>query len=164
MSATEQRHRALARANDIRMHRAHLKAELRAGRASIKPLVSEPPEWLLTATIQEMLLAVPDVGPSKVERILRRARVSPRTTFGTVTPRGRKALLQTLDKAAFHTDEMDLGELLHELRTLRDGYGLRSLSVDLRLPTGRNINITFWKNGTSAVSSDGDEFDLARLA
>ena len=52
---------ALKRANEIRTRRARLKRDLKAGRAQIHGLLLDPPEYLLTAKVFDLLLAVPEV-------------------------------------------------------------------------------------------------------
>src|SRR5260370_3410337 len=54
-----QRMDALARANQIRIKRAQLKRDLKAGRLSIHSLLLKPPEYVETAKGFDMLLAVP---------------------------------------------------------------------------------------------------------
>ena len=61
---------ALARANEIRSQRAQLKRDLKAGRHSIQQLLLDPPEYLETAKVFDMLLAVPKYGRVKVNKIL----------------------------------------------------------------------------------------------
>jgi len=63
-----QRMEALQRANDIRSRRAQLKRDLKAGRQPIHELLLEPPEYLLTAKVFDLLLAVPKYGRVKVNR------------------------------------------------------------------------------------------------
>ena len=63
-----QRMEALQRANEIRTRRAQLKRDLKAGRASIHTLLLEPPEYVETAKVFDMLLAVPKYGRVKVEQ------------------------------------------------------------------------------------------------
>ena len=69
---------ALARANEIRSQRAQLKRDLKAGRHSIQQLLLDPPEYLETAKVFDMLLAVPKYGRVKVNKILTHCRISPR--------------------------------------------------------------------------------------
>ena len=64
---------ALQRANEIRTRRAQLKRDLKAGRASIHDLLLEPPEYVETAKVFDMLLAVPKYGRVKVNKVLRSA-------------------------------------------------------------------------------------------
>ena len=65
-----QRMEALQRANEIRTRRAQLKRDLKAGRASIHDLLLEPPEYVETAKVFDMLLAVPKYGRVKVNKVL----------------------------------------------------------------------------------------------
>src|SRR5579859_3032276 len=67
-----QRMDALARANHIRIQRAQLKRDLKAGRHSIHTLLTNPPEYVETAKVFDMLLAVPKYGRVKVNKILDR--------------------------------------------------------------------------------------------
>jgi hypothetical protein len=88
---------ALARANEIRSQRAQLKRDLKAGRHSIHQLLLDPPEYLETAKVFDMLLAVPKYGRVKVNKILTHCRISPSKTIGglseqaTVAEPGRRA-------------------------------------------------------------------------
>ena len=64
-----QRMEALQRANEIRTQRAQLKRDLKAGRVSIHDLLLEPPEYVETAKVFDMLLAVPKYGRVKVNKV-----------------------------------------------------------------------------------------------
>ncbi len=77
-----QRPEALERANHIRTQRARLKADLRSGRVSIHRLLLDPPDYLLTAKLADLLLALPRFGRVKVNKLLTRCRISPSKTFG----------------------------------------------------------------------------------
>jgi hypothetical protein len=50
---------ALKRANDIRTKRAQLKRDLKASKVNIHTLLLDPPEYVETAKVFDMLLAVP---------------------------------------------------------------------------------------------------------
>ena len=52
---------ALGRANEVRALRAQLKRDLKAGRVSIGALLLDPPPYLETAKVFDMLLALPKV-------------------------------------------------------------------------------------------------------
>jgi hypothetical protein len=91
-----QRMEALERANRIRTQRAQLKRDLKAGRASIHDLLLEPPEYLETAKVFDMLLAVPKYGRVKVNKILVGCRISPSKTIGGLSPRQRTELVSML--------------------------------------------------------------------
>jgi hypothetical protein len=91
-----QRMDALERANQIRTRRAQLKRDLKAGRASINTLLLEPPDYLETAKVFDMLLAVPKYGRVKVNKILVTCRISPSKTIGGLSERQRNELVSLL--------------------------------------------------------------------
>jgi hypothetical protein len=66
----EQRLRALAKANEVRVARAQLKRELAAGRLELAWLPAEPPSYLQTAQVRELLLVMPPIGPARADRLL----------------------------------------------------------------------------------------------
>jgi hypothetical protein len=92
----DQRMDALQRANQIRTRRAQLKRDLKSGRASIHGLLLEPPEWVETAKVFDMLLAVPKYGRVKTHRVLQQCRISPSKTIGGLSERQRAELVQSL--------------------------------------------------------------------
>ena len=91
-----QRMDALKRANDIRTRRATLKRDLKAGRAQIHGLLLDPPEYLQTAKVFDLLLAVPKCGRVKANRILTHCRISPSKTIGGLSERQRNELVSYL--------------------------------------------------------------------
>ena len=91
-----QRMDALQRANRIRTRRAQLKRDLKAGRVSIQDLLKNPPEYLETAKVFDMLLAVPKYGRVKVNKILVTCRISPSKTIGGLSERQRNELVSLL--------------------------------------------------------------------
>jgi hypothetical protein len=88
-----QRMEALQRANDIRSRRAQLKRDLKAGRQPIHELLLKPPEYLMTAKVFDLLLAVPKYGRVKVNKILSQCRISPSKTLGGLSERQRGELV-----------------------------------------------------------------------
>lgn len=88
-----QRMDALQRANDVRTRRAKLKRDLKAGRQPIHELLLEPPEYLETAKVFDLLLAVPKYGRVKVNKILTQCRISPSKTIGGLSQRQRAELV-----------------------------------------------------------------------
>ena len=88
-----QRMDALQRANEIRTRRAQLKKDLKAGRVSIHVLLLDPPEYVLTAKVFDMLLAVPKYGRVKVNKVLQQCRISPSKTIGGLSQRQRSELV-----------------------------------------------------------------------
>ena len=91
-----QRMEALQRANEIRSARATLKRDLKAGRCSIHDLLLEPPEYVETAKVFDMLLAVPKYGRVKVNKVLQQCRISPSKTIGGLSERQRTELVSLL--------------------------------------------------------------------
>jgi hypothetical protein len=91
-----QRMDALQRANEIRTRRAQLKRDLKAGRQSIQSLLREPPAYVETAKVFDMLLAVPKYGRVKVTKILAQCRISPSKTIGGLSERQRTELVSLL--------------------------------------------------------------------
>ena len=92
----DQRMIALQRANEIRTRRAQLKRDLKAGRTSIHQLLVEPPAWVETAKVFDMLLAVPKYGRVKANKILTMCRISPSKTIGGLSQRQRDELVASL--------------------------------------------------------------------
>ena len=91
-----QRDEALKRANHIRTKRARLKKDLKAGVVSIYPLLEQPPDYLKTAKVAEILLWVPKYGRVKVDKALKQCRISPSKTFGGLSPRQREEIISYL--------------------------------------------------------------------
>jgi hypothetical protein len=91
-----QRMEALQRANDIRSRRAQLKRDLKAGRALIHELLLDPPEYLDSAKVFDLLLAVPKYGRVKVNKILSTCRISPSKTIGGLSERQRTELVELM--------------------------------------------------------------------
>ncbi len=91
-----QRMDALARANRIRTERAQLKRDLKAGRLSIQALLRNPPEYVETAKVFDLMLAVPKYGRVKVNKILAHCRIAPSKTIGGLSERQRSELIHLL--------------------------------------------------------------------
>ncbi|EHN09462.1 hypothetical protein PAI11_36970 [Patulibacter medicamentivorans] len=91
-----QRLDALQRANEVRSRRAALKRDLKSGRQSIDRLLLDPPEWLETAKVVDMLLAVPKYGRVRAGKVLGQCRISASKTIGGLTPRQRTELVHAL--------------------------------------------------------------------
>ncbi len=91
-----QRMEALSRANDIRTRRAQLKRDLKGGQITIHALLLNPPEYLETAKVFDMLLSVPKYGRVKVNKVLQHCRISPSKTIGGLSERQRAELVSLL--------------------------------------------------------------------
>jgi hypothetical protein len=93
----EQRFDALERANHVRTTRARLKVDLKAGRRDLADLVEDPPEWLETAKIVDIMLALPKTGRWRVGLALKALEnMSPSKTFGGLSVRQRRELVALL--------------------------------------------------------------------
>jgi hypothetical protein len=89
---------ALHRANEIRTRRAQLKKDLKGGRVSIHTLLLEPPEYVETAKVFDMLMAVPKFGRVKAARFLNQCRISQSKTVGGLSERQRAELVALFHK------------------------------------------------------------------
>ena len=92
----DQRLDALARANQIRSLRAAFKADLKHGDANICDVLVAPPDFMLTAKVVDLLMAVPKRGKVKSTRLMEQCRISPSKTLGGLSERQRTALLELL--------------------------------------------------------------------
>ena len=81
----------------MRTTRAALKADLKRGRVCIAALTSDPPPYLASAKLANMLRALLGYGPAKVTHLLGRCQVSPRKSFGGLSERQREALIVGLE-------------------------------------------------------------------
>jgi hypothetical protein len=89
----DQRMEALQRANDIRVRRAKLKKDLKLGRTRITEVLGHPPEYVLTAKVFDILMAVPKFGRVKAARFLNQCRISQSKTVGGLSDRQRAELI-----------------------------------------------------------------------
>ena len=92
----DQRMDALQVANEIRTKRAHLKKDLKAGRGDAISVILNPPEWVGTMHLRDLLMAVPKLGSVKVNRVLTQCRISPSKTIGGLSERQRKEIVSYL--------------------------------------------------------------------
>jgi hypothetical protein len=86
-AALQQRMAALAKADRVRLARAQLKRDLKAGRVSICDVLADPPEWIETMPVLPLLLAVPKIGRVKATKMLQRGGISATKTVGGVSMR-----------------------------------------------------------------------------
>jgi hypothetical protein len=93
LRSLDQRMEALKRANDIRVKRAQLKKDLKDGQISIEEILRDPPEYVSTAKVFDMLMAVPKFGRVKAARFLNTCRISQSKTVGGLSERQRAELI-----------------------------------------------------------------------
>jgi hypothetical protein len=84
---------ALQRANDIRVKRAQLKRDLKNSHADIEEILAKPPDYVATAKVFDILMAVPKFGRVKATRFLTQARISQSKTVGGLSDRQRAELI-----------------------------------------------------------------------
>lgn len=89
----DQRMEALKRANDIRVRRAKLKKDLKDSHVRIEQILTEPPDYVSTAKVFDILMAVPKFGRVKAARFLNQCRISQSKTVGGLSERQRAELI-----------------------------------------------------------------------
>ena len=94
----DQRMEALQRANDVRVRRAQLKRDLKSGRVHIETILLDPPEFVSTAKVFDMLMAVPKFGRVKSLRMLNQCRISQSKTVGGLSDRQRQELIDLFNR------------------------------------------------------------------
>lgn len=88
-----QRLDALGKANEIRSRRARLKKDLKKGVKQINEILADPPEFIRTAKVVDVLLAVPNCGKVKSAKVLNHCRISSNKTVGGLSERQRRELI-----------------------------------------------------------------------
>ena len=84
---------ALKRANDVRVRRAKLKKDLKEGKVKIEQILGNPPEYVSTVKVIDILMAVPKFGRVKATRFLNTCKISPSKTVGGLSDRQRGELI-----------------------------------------------------------------------
>jgi hypothetical protein len=92
----KQRMSALERANEIRSKRATLKRNLKAERVDVVAMLKDPPDWLCTMHVVDILMALPKVGRVKANKYLNRCRMSPHKTVAGMSDRQRHELIAAM--------------------------------------------------------------------
>ena len=87
---------ALGKANEIRCERAVFKRDLKAGRKKVHNYLLDPPDWILTMKVFDILLALPKTGQVKAKKTLTQCRMSPSKTVGGMSERQRTELVSML--------------------------------------------------------------------
>lgn len=94
----EQRLVALRHANEVRLARARLKRAIKHGDVQLAILlVCDPTPVVEAMPVRDLLLAVPRLGPVKVDHVLRQARASSRKTLGGLSHRQRAEISDALE-------------------------------------------------------------------
>src|SRR3982750_1141845 len=98
LRSLDQRMDALRRANDVRVRRAKLKKDLKDGRVRIQTILGAPPEYVETAKVIDILMAVPKFGRVKAARFLNTCRISQSKTVGGLSDRERAELIALFNR------------------------------------------------------------------
>jgi hypothetical protein len=93
----DQRMDALHNANRIRLYRAGLKRDLRAGDRDLPLLLLNPPADLLNMKAYDLLRAAKGIGPTKANRLMIAARVAHTKTVGGLSRRQRQELVHLIN-------------------------------------------------------------------
>jgi hypothetical protein len=93
-----QRMAALGNANEVRTYRANLKRDIKAGKASVRDLLLEPPELIETMKLFDLIFAMPKYGRVKINKILQQCRISPAKQVGELSTRQRTEIVSMLRK------------------------------------------------------------------
>jgi hypothetical protein len=91
-----QRHDALEKANHVRTERAKLKKDIKARRIHLVSLIQNPPQYLYTMKVFDLILAAPKYGRVKTNKILVQCRISPSKTVGGLSERQRFEIVSLL--------------------------------------------------------------------
>lgn len=91
-----QRKEALGKANHIRTSRAELKRRMKAKRVSLPFLLKDPPQYIETMKVFDLLLAAPKYGRVKANKLLQQCRISPSKTIGGLSERQRNEIVGLL--------------------------------------------------------------------
>ncbi len=88
----------LRRANHVRSMRASLKQELRGGKVRLEQVLATRADYLASAEVFDLLVAVPKIGPVKAGRLLAVGCISPSKTLGELSERQRTRLIELLSR------------------------------------------------------------------
>ena len=92
----QQRLDALEKGNRIRLHRAQVKRDIKAGRRHVVDELIEVDPRLASMHVWDLLMAVPKFGRVKVNKVLSRNMISPSKTVGGLSARQRRVLVLAL--------------------------------------------------------------------
>lgn len=93
----DQRREHLRAGNEIRLRRSRLRREIKSGQTKLAPLILNTPDWLEKQSVEQALVWLNGVGPTKARKWLAIAGVPPGWTFGRLTQRMRIELRRHVD-------------------------------------------------------------------
>ena len=80
----------------VRTQRAQLKRDLKERRCTFAALLNNPPSFVQTAKVADLLLVLPGHGPVTVSKILAQSSIAATKTIGGLSVRQRDALVSIL--------------------------------------------------------------------
>jgi hypothetical protein len=89
---------ALSHANQVRGLRARLKQDLREGTVRLEQILATGADYLASAEVFDLLVAVPQIGPVNADHLLTIARISRFKTVGGLSERQRASLIELLSR------------------------------------------------------------------
>jgi DNA-binding NarL/FixJ family response regulator len=94
----ERRMNALKQANQVRSLRAKLKRDLREGTVRLEQILATGADYLASAEVFDLLVAVPKIGPVTAAHLLTIARICPSKTVAGLSERQRARLIELLSR------------------------------------------------------------------
>ncbi len=88
----------LRQANQVRGLRAKLKHDLREGNVRLEQILATRADYLASAEVFDLLVAMPKIGPVKAGRLLTTAGISAGKTAGELSGRQRARLIELLSR------------------------------------------------------------------
>lgn len=88
---------SLRQGNQIRTARADLKRRMRVGAADPAAIVREPPEFVASMRVFDLLLAIPMCGPTRTQKIMRALGIGPMKTMAALSERQREAIAREIE-------------------------------------------------------------------
>lgn len=96
--AYQQRLEALKNADHIRLFRSQLKKDLKSGKVDARKILRNSPEEITTMKIVNLLLAIPNLGETRANKILQKYYILPTKKVGKLTDNQREMLVKALTK------------------------------------------------------------------
>lgn len=87
---------ALDKADEVRIYRANLKRDIKAGRTSIYDILLDPPDLIETMKLIDLMLAVPKYGRVRVDSIMKICTISSSKKIGMMSLRQRMIIVSML--------------------------------------------------------------------
>jgi hypothetical protein len=87
---------ALRQANEIRVKRAQLKMRIRNGTVAITQVIADPPDFVTTMRVFDLLYSDPAISRLRAERLLDDCGLSKQRTFGHLSDCERQALISRI--------------------------------------------------------------------